>query len=131
MSHPDVRQWEPGTYDFRFDRTITAIEGNRITIDAPMGNAFEREYGGGWVLKYEYLGRIEQVGIENLRGVSEFDDSEKDESREDEFIDEDHAWNFVVFSRVQNAWARNITSVQLWLCVCDHWQSGKMDDRAG
>ena len=65
MSHPDVRQWEPGTYDFRFDRTITAIEGNRITIDAPMGNAFEREYGGGWVLKYEYLGRIEQVGIEN------------------------------------------------------------------
>ena len=59
-------------------------------------------------LKYEYLGRIEQVGIENLRGVSEFDDSEKDESREDEFIDEDHAWNFVVFSRVQNAWARNI-----------------------
>ncbi len=118
MSHPDVRQWEPGTYDFRFDRTITAIEGNRITIDAPMGNAFEREYGGGWVLKYEYLGRIEQVGIENLRGVSEFDDSEKDESREDEFIDEDHAWNFVVFSRVQNAWARNITSVHFgYACV--------------
>ena len=118
MSHPEVRQWEPGTYDFRFDRTITAIEGNRITIDAPMGNAFEREYGGGWVLKYEYLGRIEQVGIENLRGVSEFDDSEKDESREDEFIDEDHAWNFVVFSRVQNAWARNITSVHFaYACV--------------
>ena len=116
--HPDVRQWEPGTYDFRFDRTITAIEGNRITIDAPMGNAFEREYGGGWVYKYEYPERIEQVGIENLRGVSEFDDSEKDESREDEFIDEDHAWNFVVFSRVQNAWARNITSVHFgYACV--------------
>ena len=65
--------------DFRFDRTITAIEGNRITIDAPMGNAFEREYGGGWIYKYEYPGRIEQVGIENLRGVSEFDDNEKDE----------------------------------------------------
>ena len=118
MSRPDVRQWEPGAYDFRFDRTITAIEGNRITIDAPMGNAFEREYGGGWIYKYEYPGRIEQVGIENLRGVSEFDDSEKDERREGEFVDEDHAWNFVVFSRVQNAWARNVTSVYFgYTCV--------------
>ena len=39
MRHPDVRQWRPGSYDFHFDRTITAINGNRITIDAPMGNA--------------------------------------------------------------------------------------------
>ena len=119
MSHPGRSAMETQfTYHFHFDRTITAIDGNRITIDAPMGNAFEREYGGGWVYKYEYLGRIEQVGIENLRGVSEFDVSEKDESREDEFIDEDHAWNFVVFSRVQNAWARDITSVHFgYACV--------------
>ena len=78
MKHPDVRQWKPGTYDFHFDRTITAINGNQITIDAPMGNAIEREYGGGSIYKYEYPGRIEQVGIENLRGVSEFDNSEVD-----------------------------------------------------
>ena len=118
MRHPDVRQWNPGSYDFHFDRTITAINGNRITIDAPMGNAIEREYGGGSIYKYEYPGRIEQVGIENLRGVSEFDNSEKDHRRENEYIDEDHAWNFVVFSYVQNAWARDITSVHFgYACV--------------
>ena len=118
MRHPDVRQWRPGSYDFRFDRTITAINGNQITIDAPMGNAIEREYGGGSVYKYEYPGRIEQVGIENLRGVSEFDETEKDSRRENEYIDEDHAWNFVVFSQVQNAWARDITSVHFgYACV--------------
>ena len=118
MKHSGVQQWKPGSYDFRFDRTITAINGNRITIDAPIGNAIEREYGGGWIYKYEYSGRIEQVGIENLRGVSEFDDREKDHRRADEYIDEDHAWNFVVFSQVQNAWARNITSVHFgYACV--------------
>ena len=118
MKHSGVQQWKPGSYDFRFDRTITAINGNRITIDAPIGNAIEREYGGGWIYKYEYSGRIEQVGIENLRGVSEYDDREKDHRRADEYIDEDHAWNFVVFSQVQNAWARNITSVHFgYACV--------------
>ena len=78
MKHPGVRQWNPGAYDFHFDRTITAINGNRITIDAPIGNAIEREYGGGSIYKYEYPGRIEQVGIENLRGVSEYNNREKD-----------------------------------------------------
>ncbi len=118
MRHPDVRQWEPGTYDFFFDRTITAINGNRITIDAPIGNAIERKYGGGSVYKYIYPGRIEQVGIENLRGVSEFDKQQKDDQRDGEYIDEEHAWNFVDFSRVKNAWARNITALHFgYACV--------------
>ena len=110
MSHPNVRQWAPGTYDLRFDRTVVGIEGNRVTVDAPMGNAFEREYGGGWVYKYTYPGRIEQVGIEHIRGVSEFDAGIPDR-RAGEYADEDHAWNFVVFARVQHAWARHVTSV--------------------
>ena len=78
MPKPTVVQWKPGSYDFRFDRIITAIDGNQITIDSPMGNAFEKAYGGGSMYKYAYPGRIEQVGIENLRGVSEFDANEKD-----------------------------------------------------
>ena len=118
MPKPTVVQWKPGTYDLKFDRVVVAIDGNEITVDAPMGNAFEREYGGGWIYKYEYLGRIEQVGIENLRGVSEFDDREKDRRREGEFVDEDHGWNFVVFFRVKNAWARRVTSVYFgYSCV--------------
>ncbi len=117
MSHPNVHQWEPGTYDFQFDRIITAINGNQITIDAPLGNAIEREFGGGAIYKYTYPNRIEQVGIENIRGISEFDASIPDR-RPGEFADEDHGWNFVVFTRVQNAWARNITSVHFgYACV--------------
>jgi len=110
MKHDRVRQWEPGSYDFKFDRIITAINGNQITIDAPLGNAIEQEYGGGWVYKYEYPNRIEQCGIEYIRGISEFDNSIPDR-RDGEFADEDHGWNFVVFTRAQNVWARHITSV--------------------
>ena len=118
MKHPRVKQWEPGSYDLRFDRVITGVDGNRVTVDAPMGNAFEKVYGGGWIYHYTFEGRIEQVGIEHIRGISEFDDSIPDRRQEGEFADEDHGWNFVVFERVQNGWARDITSVHFgYSCV--------------
>ena len=79
---PGVIQWRPGKYDLKFDRVIVAINGNEITIDAPMGSSFDRKYGGGWIYKYKYLERIEQVGIEHLRGVSEFDENKKDHRRQ-------------------------------------------------
>ena len=115
---PGVIQWRPGKYDLKFDRVIVAINGNEITIDAPMGSSFDRKYGGGWIYKYKYLERIEQVGIEHLRGVSEFDENKKDHRRQGEFIDENHSWNFVVFSQIKNAWAKQVTSVHFgYSCV--------------
>jgi len=30
-----TRQWEPGEYDFYFERRILSVEGSRIMIDAP------------------------------------------------------------------------------------------------
>ena len=68
-----------------------------------MGNAFEEAYGGGWIYNYTFEGRIEQVGIEHIRGTSEFDDSIPDRRQEGEFADEDHGWDFVVFERCKTA----------------------------
>ena len=112
---PNNENWKVGRYDCKFDRIVTAVSGNRITLDAPLGNAFQEEYGGGVIYKYEYPERIEQVGIENIRGVSEFDDSEKQKG---EFSDEDHSWNFLALKSVKNAWARNLTSARfVYSCV--------------
>jgi len=111
---PNVKQWQPGSKNLKFNRVIVAVDGNEITVDAPMGNAFDRKYGGGFIYKYSYEGRIEHVGIENLRGVSEFDGNKKNKG---EFIDENHCWNFVVFSQIQNAWAQKVTSVH-FACSC-------------
>lgn len=102
-----TRQWSP--FDLDFERVITHIDAQRVTVDAPIVNAIQAEYGGGELIGYEFPGRIEQVGIEHLRGVSEFDSSKKDNAGK-RFIDEDHAWSFIRIANAENCWVRSITA---------------------
>ena len=107
-----TRQWTAFALDF--DRIVTAIEGRTITIDAPLGNAIERRWGGGEVITYVDPGRIEQVGVENLRVEVAFDPAvtELRDGRR-HFADENHATSFVVLDNVKNAWVRNVTALHL------------------
>ncbi len=100
--------WVPNTMNLRYERTITRIEGDRIFIDAPLANSFEQQYGGGTVKKYTWSGVVENVGIENLRGDSDYDSP----------TDEDHAWEFIFIGgtsltadRAMNVWVRDIAAV--------------------
>lgn len=96
--------WEPGSMNIRYHRTITRIEGNRIFIDAPLANSFELQYGGGTIREYTWSGAIQNIGVENLRGDSDFDSP----------IDENHAWEFIAIgegqnsNRAENVWVRDI-----------------------
>jgi len=100
-----VNQWTTSTINQRFDRVVTRVEGNRVFVDAPFPNAIEQEFGGGTIQKYVWPGAIENVGIENLRGESDFDSD----------TDEDHAWEFISIGnshnngRAQNVWVRDIS----------------------
>ena len=60
-------------FNVDWDRVVTDVQGSTITIDAPISCAIEKKWGGGEVTKYEDPGRIERCGVENLRGMSEFD----------------------------------------------------------
>ena len=91
-------QWAPGDYDQDYERVITRIEGDRVFIDAPLMNAFEQRYGGGEVFKYRF-DRIENVGVENIRGVSDFTSP----------TDEDHSRSFIVINAVRDGWVKNVT----------------------
>lgn len=102
-----VHQWEPGRYDLFYDRIITAIDGNRITVDAPLANALESRFGGGSIYRYTFPGRISQVGVEFIRSVSDF----AGESWTPKSYDEEHAWMFIEFDAVQNGWVRNTTTL--------------------
>ena len=62
--HP-MHQWSPNPGSL-FDRTITAISGNQITLDAPLTSALEKQYAQATVWKYTFPGRISQVGVEDL-----------------------------------------------------------------
>ncbi|RZM28163.1 MAG: pectate lyase [Pedobacter sp.] len=92
--------WKPGFKDISWDRTITKINGNTITLDAPLTTALETRFGGGTLSGYSWPGRIRQVGVENLRCVSEYDtNNPKDEA---------HRWMAITMANIQDAWVRQV-----------------------
>ncbi len=96
----DTRQWTPKEYDLKFERIITKISGNRIFLDNPVVMALDSNYGGGEIYRYNFAGRINNCGIENMYLRSEF---ESDTA-------ENHGWDAVNFNRVENGWIRNVTA---------------------
>jgi hypothetical protein len=116
----DPLKW-PGDYRHDSERTITAIEGDRISVDIPLVVAIEERWGGGEVVKYTDSRRITLVGVENLRGISDFDPGIRtnkfgnmdrpDYTGFEYFSDENHTWNFIRMTNVRNAWVRDITAL--------------------
>jgi hypothetical protein len=92
--------WQAEAMNLSFDRVITRIEGNWITVDTPLPQTFESRYGGGQIWRYSWPGRIEQVGVEDLYGFSDYASP----------TDEAHAWTFIELGNVQHGWVRNITA---------------------
>ncbi|MEM1444906.1 MAG: hypothetical protein AAGF84_02530 [Planctomycetota bacterium] len=107
----EITQWQPGSFDRRSDRIVTRVEGDRIFLNAPLTQALEQQYGGGTVTKYDWNGRIENVGIENLRGVSDFDANDRE--------DEDHARSLIFMNRLEHAWVRDVTAEHFWYSLVE------------
>ena len=73
------------------------------------------------ILKYDDPGRIENVGVENLRGMSEFDPAVRTREygnmdrpnyiAEEYYADEAHYANFISFDNVKHGWVRNATAL--------------------
>ncbi len=95
-----LNRWNPGTRILYWDRTILAVNGNRIIFDAPLTTAIDEKYGGGFISKYKWAGRISNVGVENLCCVSGFDKSNPK--------DEEHPWMAVTMENITDAWVRQI-----------------------
>jgi len=103
--------WKPGERDIFWDRQVTATDGDGLTLDAPLTTALDTAYGGGKVMGYHWPGRIEQVGVENLRCVSDYDiDNPKDEA---------HSWMAVTLENVIDAWVRQV--------VVEHFAGSAVD----
>jgi len=116
-------RWRPFT--ITYDRVITAISANTITVDAPIFTAIDVKWGGGDVLKYDDA-RIENVGVENLRGISEYNPTvrtaqyynmDRPDNKptaaykgEEYFSDENHYRNLVTISNAKNVWVRSMSA---------------------
>ena len=92
--------WKPGQRDIFWDRQIVAVEGDSVTLDAPLTTALDTAFGGGRIARYHWPGRIEQVGVENLECRSAYDISN--------LKDEAHSWMAITLENVSDAWVRQV-----------------------
>jgi hypothetical protein len=93
--------WKPGERDIYWDRTVTAVEGNTVTLDVPLTTALDTAYGGATIAAYEWPGRITHSGVENLRCRSAYNRNNAK--------DEDHRWMSVTLENISDAWVRQVT----------------------
>jgi hypothetical protein len=97
----EITQWAAGSRELRYNRVITAVDGNRITVDAPLFHWLDKTYEQSTLYQYDTQYVIEQVGVEHLRSESAFVGE----------TDEAHAWTLISMNYVQNAWVRQVTAV--------------------
>jgi hypothetical protein len=96
-------RWLPGKMDISFDRLIAKIDGDLVTLDAPLTTALDASLGECKLHVYRWPGRIRLVGVENLRCETEFAAANP--------RDEEHAWMALTMDAVEDAWVRQLAAV--------------------
>jgi hypothetical protein len=85
----------PGTIH-QWDRVVTAVAGNQISVDAPISDSIDAKYvTGAAITKFTYPGRIAQVGLEDI----EFDCPARSATSQ---------FPFVRVDAVIDGWVRNV-----------------------
>ena len=95
---PDER-WTEGQYPVTYHRYITAINGNAITLDAPVFYTLNKSLSQSYIYVPNMNGTVYGSGIEHLTIEIISTGGE----------DENHAWNAVRFRSIENAWATDCT----------------------
>jgi hypothetical protein len=97
--------WHAGDIDVRWNRQITAVNGNQVTLNAPITCSIEQRWGGAKAVVYEEKGRLNECGIENLSLESDYDHARP--------LDEDHCWDGIYVAEAENCWVRMVNFQQL------------------
>jgi autotransporter-associated beta strand protein len=92
--------WTAGSKNQNWERVVTGISGNTVTVDVPLTNSLDVQYGGGTFKHYSFSGRINQVGISDLYMYSDSTGAG----------DLAHATGSVTMDLITNGWMHNITS---------------------
>ena len=98
----DYTGWHPTDIDITWERVVTAVNGNRITLDAPITTTLSPDYGGAQVKMSQILGEIVECGVENLTLVSDYNKMLA------QAVDEDHCWDAIWMNGVRDAWVRRV-----------------------
>ena len=96
--------WRKDTVDSTTERVITAIEGNKLTLDMPLYVPLMKQYSQSYIYKISDELLIKHVGVENLRVDSYYNGN---------FDDEEHAKTGVEFRNAKDCFVRNFTGRHL------------------
>ncbi|MEI7675971.1 MAG: T9SS type A sorting domain-containing protein [Bacteroidales bacterium] len=101
LSHidPAATDWTASSYKINFERKIMNVQGNILTLDAPIMDIIDPVYANAFVLKFT-SGRISNCAVENLKLTSTYTSS----------TDELHGWNAIYMDNVENCWVKKVVA---------------------
>lgn len=94
--------WDVADYAMYYERVVKAIDGNKLTLDAPIVDAIEARFGGGHVYRTN-VSRIAEAGIEDLRLEGDPDTGTVNGTPDS------GAFTAILFGGVRDSWVRNVT----------------------
>jgi hypothetical protein len=97
--------WGVNSYPIVFNRYITAISGNTVTVDVPLFYSLIRSRSQSYMYKYARTGIRTQIGIESLRVDIQTAGG----------TDEHHAWNAIDVYQLEDGWVTNCTMLHFGL----------------
>lgn len=98
--------WKPGSTDISYNRYITEIDGNVITVDVPLFETLIKDLSQSYIYRYTRSKLITNVGIEDLRIDIETANLSFDES---------HAYTAIEMTEIEDSWVRNCTMLHFYL----------------
>jgi len=106
----DYTGWKPTDIDITWDRTVVAVDGNTITLDAPITTAISAAFGGAYIVRHPRQQEVTECGIESMTLESEVSDwtSAKSSGTARNPKDEDHCWDGISIDNARDCWVSGI-----------------------
>ena len=111
LIHPtdlSVYNWSASSYIVNFERQILNVDGNVLTLDAPIVDPIDPTYATGYVTRFSSA-RINNCGVENMKMISNYATT-WDSSTPDVAHDQNHAFSAVYFDNAEHCWARKVNA---------------------
>lgn len=100
--------WASQTIPILYNRYITAIDGDIVTIDAPVFANLVRSLSQSYIYKTDRAGILTNIGIENLRIdiINPYNQSPAANGDENH-----HAQDAIWLGKIEDAWAKHVTTL--------------------
>jgi hypothetical protein len=104
---PLATNWTASGYKISYERKILKVQGNLLTLDAPIMDVIDPVYANGFVVKFSSA-RIQNCAVENMQITSTYTSS----------TDENHGWKAIAINNAENCWVKKVTAYSFgYSCV--------------